>query len=189
MKKIVVFCLAISLMFTLSATVIAADTEINDTNSSSTQDVTASYNAAEETEKIYQVDITWGSMEFVYNEAYQGVWNPETHVYENATEGGWTCEVDANKVTVTNHSNDSIVVKMENSIKTEYQSTIAEMYWTNENEEKIISLALGNADNGLGVNGAGKETSGVMYLNLSGTMNETSGKTTIGTVTVTLQEK
>lgn len=37
---------------------------------------------------LISVDISWDSMAFTYIAPSKGTWNPETHNYENATEGG-----------------------------------------------------------------------------------------------------
>ena len=59
---------------------------------------------------IYDVDITYGSMTFVYD--YGSVWNPDTHSYKagpsGKQSGGWVSSgVDGtnNKITLTNNSN------------------------------------------------------------------------------------
>ncbi|SER33111.1 hypothetical protein SAMN04487884_104119 [Butyrivibrio fibrisolvens] len=59
---------------------------------------------------IYDVDITYGSMKFVYD--YGSVWDPDTHRYTAGSSGkqsgGWvTSGVNGtnNKITITNNSN------------------------------------------------------------------------------------
>lgn len=52
------------------------------------------------------VDIAWDSMEFTYAAPSKGTWNPETHNYENAAEGGWT--TDGGHITVTNNGNTGV---------------------------------------------------------------------------------
>lgn len=51
-----------------------------------------------EDEKHFNVDITWGSMDFTYS---NGIWNPVTHVYDGA---GWSCDEDDNRIIVKNNS-------------------------------------------------------------------------------------
>jgi len=53
--------------------------------------------------EIYDVDVTWGSMEFVYED----IWNPDTHDYDGI---GWSCAADANKILVTSRSNVPVAV-------------------------------------------------------------------------------
>lgn len=55
----------------------------------STIPVNGSYQEKLETETVYSVDISWGSMEFVYAKEGTGVWNPETHSYDNVSGAGW----------------------------------------------------------------------------------------------------
>lgn len=54
---------------------------------------------------VTRVNITWGAMEFTYEE---GTWNPDTHGYEG---GAWVADAaDANKITVTNAGNADVKV-------------------------------------------------------------------------------
>lgn len=55
------------------------------------------------------VDITWDSMEFIYNAPSNGTWNPETHQYVNATAGGWTSA--GGNITIINNGEVSILAK------------------------------------------------------------------------------
>lgn len=52
---------------------------------------------------VISVNISWDSMEFTYTAPSKGTWNPETHEYENASEGGWTSQ--GGNITVTNNGN------------------------------------------------------------------------------------
>ena len=45
-------------------------------------------------------------MDFTYTGASQGTWNPVTHAYEGAIDGGWSDNTPA--ITVTNHSNVAV---------------------------------------------------------------------------------
>ncbi|MBO6214656.1 MAG: hypothetical protein J6N76_03865 [Lachnospiraceae bacterium] len=79
------------------------------TNGESTIDVQAKVSGGNEI--VYDLDITWGAMQFEYD--YGSQWNPATHSYtagtSGAQDGGWvtTGYVDAtnNKITVVNNSN------------------------------------------------------------------------------------
>ena len=58
----------------------------------------------------YSVDVSWGDMQFKYDEA--SVWNPDTHEYKSSS-AYWKPRVDAgNVITITNHSNVEISVTL-----------------------------------------------------------------------------
>ena len=63
--------------------------------------------------EVTSVDLVWDDMSFTYTEGTKGIWNPETHAYDNPTAGGWTWSnaTDAKTapvITVTNHSNKAV---------------------------------------------------------------------------------
>ena len=61
--------------------------------------------------EVISVDISWDSVEFTYTAPSKGTWNPETHEYKNAAEGGWTATGGTDpKITVTNHSDTAVKV-------------------------------------------------------------------------------
>lgn len=72
--------------------------------------VYGTYVPGQKADTVYNVNIEWGAMDFTYTAGDEGTWNPETHEYEGATEGTWTSE--GNEVTVTNHSNAPVGVKV-----------------------------------------------------------------------------
>lgn len=68
---------------------------------------------------VYSVTIAWGSLQFEYQ---KGAWNPTTHQYD--TNGQWVVPTgDANKVTVTNHSNLGVNVNMTGELYTDDAGT------------------------------------------------------------------
>lgn len=103
MKKILAITGSIALALSMSISAFAA---INSDGGSQNIDVKAKYHDSVETPKIYDVDITWGAMEFTYTVSGTKTWNPENHQYTVSTEGSWTAT--GNEITVTNHSNTSI---------------------------------------------------------------------------------
>lgn len=72
--------------------------------------VYGTYVPGQKADTVYSVDIEWGDMNFTYTGGNEGTWNPDTHEYEGATEGVWTSE--GNTVTVTNHSNAPVGVRV-----------------------------------------------------------------------------
>ncbi|MBR5792758.1 MAG: hypothetical protein IKY34_06595 [Ruminiclostridium sp.] len=107
MKKLIAILL--SLTFVLSVSVCAGTIM---PGYSEQKTVTATYRATDA--PVYSVDITWGSMVFVYAKKSAGLWDPETHTYSNAVTEGWQYPVDstsglaANEIKITNHSNAEI---------------------------------------------------------------------------------
>lgn len=107
MKKLIAILL--TLTFVLSVSVFAGTIT---PGYSEQKTVTATYRATDA--PVYSVDITWGSMVFVYAEKSAGLWDPETHTYSNAVTEGWQYPVDstsglaANEIKITNHSNAEI---------------------------------------------------------------------------------
>lgn len=75
------------------------------------KDVTGTY--GDGGKPVYSYSYAWGSMEFTYNGAAEGTWNPETHQFEGeAGEAGWTCKTGANEIKVINHSNAAVKVNL-----------------------------------------------------------------------------
>ena len=171
MKKILSLVLALALVMSLGIPAFAA--EINGDNS---KDVTANYQAGEASQKVYLVDIVWGSLEFTYTDASEGTWDPETHTYTGTKAAEWSCAEGANKVSVTNHSNAEVTVEIANSNVLEGVT----MTWDK------ATLTLPTADNG--ENGAaGTPTTDSALLIVTGTITDTGAKQTLGTVTITLK--
>ena len=178
MKKIFALILAVMMIATMSVTAFAAELDADKVTGDKSKDVTAYYVAGQSTGPVYMVDIAWGSMEFTYTAASEGTWNPESHTYDGVTAAGWTYAENANKVTVTNHSNAAVSVAIT-------ESNLAEgvaFDWDKDN------FTLASADNGQGENGAGKPVSDSAELTVSGDLAkpENNEKVTIGTITVTI---
>lgn len=171
MKKILSLVLTLALVMSLGITAFAA--ELNGENS---KDVTANYQAGEASQKVYLVDIVWGSLEFTYTDASEGTWDPETHTYTGTKAAEWSCEEGANKVAVTNHSNAEVTVEIANSNVMDGVT----LTWDKE------TLTLPTSDNG--ENGAaGTPTTDSALLTVAGTITDTGAKQTLGTVTITLK--
>lgn len=105
------YILTMAGFFLLSATVALAAgdnfTE-NDLSTPKTYNITVTGTSQPTTtpERVYSIDVAWGSMDFTYNG--QKSWNPSTHKYDGEGTGNWHCDENANTVTVTNHSNADI---------------------------------------------------------------------------------
>ena len=177
MKKIFSILLAVMMIAAMSVTAFAAELPTDATDDTKSKDVTANYVAGTSAGAVYLVEIEWGSMEFTYTAASEGTWDPENHTYDGVTAASWTCADGADKIKVTNHSNDAVVVDITNSNVTDGIT----LTWDN------ASLELATADNGVD-GAAGTPTTATATLTVSGTLAENTEKVTIGTVTLTLNE-
>ncbi len=75
--------------------------------------VTGSY-TGDSGKPVYSCSYSFGSMHFNYSGGSQGTWDPKTHEFSGeASSGGWTCADGADEVTIINHSNGAIAVRME----------------------------------------------------------------------------
>ena len=174
MKKIIAIILALALVMSLSITAFAAD--LNE--GAKTGDVTVNYTKGKDGGTIYRVDVIWGSMEFSYTSEAKGVWNPETHKYDEAAPAKWECAKDANKIAVTNHSNTKVTVSLT------YNQ--AESYSDVKGTFDVPSLTLESAEGTT----FEKAPAASAFLTLSGDLDEGVEKTTVtvGTITVTLNK-
>lgn len=171
MKKRTALAMTLVVTMVMGTTVFAA--EIND----GSHQVTATYVEGSSSDTIYSVDVSWGSMEFTYTSPAQGTWDPETHEYLGAEDSGrWTYAEDANKITVTNHSNAAVEAGL--------TYTAAEGY---EDIEGIFDSAALNLPTAVGteVDAAPSDSA---LLEISGELPESEESVTVGTVTVTLNK-
>lgn len=176
MKKFLTITLAIAMILTMgSISAFAATTNIDEAPGSDSADVKASYQAGSTGGTVYSVDIEWGSLEFIYTDAAAGTWNPGTHTYDGAiTAAGWNCASGADEITITNHSNAAIKAELT------YASDAAHTTVTGAFDQSTLNL---DTADGIAVGSAPNATA---KLTLSGTMAETAGTVTVGTVTVTI---
>ena len=69
---------------------------------------------------VYSVDIEWGSMEFIYAKSNKLTWDPTQHVSVGTPSTKWTVPegksnngLAANEIRLTNHSNASVVARLD----------------------------------------------------------------------------
>ena len=99
MKKLLMIALAVAMVLITAIPCFAA----NDA------DVKVNYGAEGEAAAVYSVNVTFGTMAFVYTDA--SFWDPETNEFLGTdVEGTWSCAEGANVVTVSNHSNAAVAV-------------------------------------------------------------------------------
>lgn len=174
MKKIFTIILTLALLSTASVTAFA-ESPITAKGGSDSAEVKGTYVAGGTAATIYSIDIAWGSMEFTYTDASSGTWNPINHKYDGAKAAAWSCEEDANKIEVTNHSNADVTVQFSYASESEYSEITGTFSDAKLNLASAVDTEPLNAP------------SGSATLSLSGALsNENSENTKIGTVTVTL---
>jgi hypothetical protein len=69
-------------------------------------------------------DIAWGSMSFTYTDGENG-----------AADGAWSCEEDANKITVTNNGDNGFSVQPHYNAEEEYEEIVGKFYLSMDAEE------------------------------------------------------
>lgn len=122
---------------------------------------------------VISVDVTWGSMQFTYN---VGDWDPDTHQYE----GGWTCDEDENKITVTNNSNIAIDVTCEYAKAQGYERISGS--FTVNGQSANFPFTLDELEEG------GTPDSRDVYLTLESEKPDDEIQGQVGTVTVSIDE-
>lgn len=172
MKRILSLILAMVMIMSLSITTFAVESVANGGTDSA--DVTGTY-SSEATVIVYSVDISWSDLEFTYNGAFEGNWNPKTHEYDDATAAGWAS--GNGTITVTNHSNTAITATPSYIAKTGYES--AGMNFSSP------ALQVASADNGVD-GAAGTAVVGSITVTPTGSLPEGTEGATIGTITITI---
>ena len=107
-KTLTTLAILLVLALCLSVPAFATDATISENAGTDSVDVNGVYVPGTVASKVVSVDLSWGSMSFTYNAASEGEWDEDTHDYVNKTEAEWVCDENANKITVTNHSNTAI---------------------------------------------------------------------------------
>ena len=114
-------------------------------------------------------------MEFTYNAATQGSWNPSTHSYGEGSQASWTYETNANVITVKNHSNAGITASFD--FEAEEGFGVEGVF--SSNGSFTLETAEGKAPE--------NPPTGTTELTISGELDSgVTNFTKIGTVTVTI---
>lgn len=172
-KKLLSVLIAIAMVSSLSVTAFAAT--VTEDGGESSADVKGTYVAGKTTPTVYSVDVAWGSMEFTYTDEYIGDWNPATHNYVNPIPAAWSCDTDANKVTVTNHSNTAITATFDYTQKSEYTSVTGAFSNTPLDIPSAVNTEVSAAPNASS------------SLSLNGDLSKEASNITVGTVTVSIK--
>jgi hypothetical protein len=177
MKKMISVHLVLALSLCMGITAFAA--EIDADGGEASADVKGTYVSGGDRATVYSVDVAWGSMEFTYTSYFIGNWNPDTHVYDDSTDAKWTCDADANKITVTNHSNTSVLATPSYTASGESIGIVNAEF---DKENIYLASAVGKTME--------NAPTGSFLLTLSGQLNEdVEDLTVIGSVTVTITEE
>lgn len=122
--------------------------------------------------KVYSVDVTWGTMSFIYVHNGIRTWNENTHEYDVKYTSEWKAE--GNTIQLTNHSNTSVQANFIYNNGTQYSDIKGNF------NSAVLNLpsALGKAVNA-------SELTGERTLTLSGSMpNGVDNLTTVGSIKV-----
>ena len=184
MKKIISLILALVLVLSMSATAFAYD--IDENTNTATNDVTASYQPGTGGGTVIAVDIAWNGLEFTYNGESHPEWNPEELEYEGEeVAAGWA--TSNGSITITNHSNSFLVATFSYSAQTGYADTSMVFTPNFQTGYDANRVYIGNADNGLGANGAGQAQSLTVEVVPTGFIPSTTpAGDTIGQITVSI---
>lgn len=156
-------------------TVFAGSATVSSVPGTQTIEVKGQYQSGTPASTVYKVDISWGDMLFTYTAGSQGTWNPQTHSFDNATQGSWSSASGSNVITVTNHSNAAVTAGFSYTPGSSYSGI------TGTFSKSSINLA--SAVNTQPTAAPSDSTS----LTLSGTLSSSvTSPTSIGTITVSL---
>ncbi len=173
MKKALAILLTLALMCA-GLTVFAGSATVSSPGGNTTIDVQGKYQSGDEPATVYYVDVSWGSMEFTYNAATLGSWDPSTHSYVEGSQASWTYDINANVITVKNHSNAGITASFNFEAKGDFDV---------EGEFSDVSFTLETAEGKTLEN----TPTGTTALTISGELDSSvTTSTKIGTVTVTI---
>ena len=173
MKKLFAALLAGAMLASLSVTAFAAE----NTGATPTEiTVNGTYTPGTAADEKISVDIVWEAMNFTYTAPSQGTWNPATHAYEGATEGGWSDNTPS--ITVKNHSNVAVNATLD--FKADVAGVVGTFTETSGTaNDKVLELATAE---GTEVSAAPTATAN---FGISGAAIDATQ--TLGTITVTIK--
>lgn len=180
MKKLLIVCMSVVLVLSLSVTVWAGSYK-GDLRSVEIP-VIASYEATTEATEVYSVDIIWGDMAFTYKASNPGTWNPNELIYEGSTEPGWTFStatssenINGNQIRVTNRSNADIFCNFSFAPTSDGTYSNISGSFSPGSSFRINPAQIGSA------------SSEIVSLNLDGTPPSDISDTQIGTITISIE--
>ena len=178
MKRLLSILLVSVLMFSVTATVYAAE----NSGGSSTINVAGEYSTAS-TGEVVSVDVGWEEMSFKYTEG-EKQWDPGTHSYIGGENGGWSDNKPG--ITMTNHSNVDVVAELSfapaASVTGTFYSKSGDTYTALSADEQGANLSA--AAEGSEQSAADAKT---FYFGISG--GAITKNTSLGTITVSISFK
>ena len=190
MKKILSIILALAMALSMSVTAFAAT---NDGTSGTDITVNGTYTPGTAADEKISVDIVWEAMNFTYTAPSQGTWNPATHAYEGATEGGWSDNTPS--ITVKNHSNVAVNATLD--FKADVAGVVGTFTETSGTaNDKVLELATAEgtevsaaptATANFGISGAAidaDKTLGTITVTVAKTGSAEGGETATGVTTL-----
>ena len=178
MKKVISMILALVLVLSMGITAFAAELPEGES-----QSIKATYSVAESA-AVYKVDIAWGGMAFHYNPGVENVWDPENLIFVKTETGeaSWTpAEENGDTVTVTNHSNAVVGIKIAYTPAEENGVS-----GTVENGSFLLSTAVGTGKNAAPCDYAKLTLS---TENIPESFTDGSKDVVLGTITVTIEHE
>ncbi len=175
MKKMKYRIAAASMLLALAshALVLAAESTITSVPDTTNIDVQARYQGSSEEVTVYQIDVSWGDMQFTYSETGASTWNPATHEYEEAAQGSWSAQ--GNTITVINHSNAAVTAQLSFQAASGYEGISGSFSQSTLELATAVGTAVADAP------------SAVSELTLSGALAESvTDFSTIGQITVSI---
>lgn len=137
---------------------------------------------------VYSVDIEWGSMEFIYAKSTELTWDPTQHASVGTPSTKWTVPegksnngLAANEIRLTNHSNASVVARLDFNPEETFQ---AEHNGGGNFSKDHIQLA--DASHVTAVSDAPTET--VTFMPTGTLSEEQTTLTNIGNISVSLEQ-
>lgn len=133
--------------------------------------ITGIYQADAASPEVVSVDLVWTNMDFTYTAPSRGTWNPGTHAYDGATEGGWKATDGSDpRIVLTNHSNADIKADFS------FDSAVDGLNGSFEKNALVINTAVGTE--------VANAPMGENTFSVSGSAIDADKK--LGTITVTM---
>ena len=174
MRREKIIAAALAMTLSMGNTVFATETA-GPAPENRTAEIKATYSEEiPEPEITYNVEVTWGSLEYVYSSGITQKWNSNTLKFE-MTDGtaAWSCALGADQIKITNNSNTAITAALA------YSQTDSSVSGSFDQSKINLGTAEGTA--------AGAGPSGTATLTLGGDLSDpAAARKAVGNVTVTI---
>lgn len=176
MKKKMVGLLVIGMTLSMGIISSASNTQANNT-----ADVKAKFNSSVR-EEVQSVDITWGSMQFDYNEQ-EKEWDTQTHQWKSVdqTEAVWVLAADeTNFINITNHSSKAVAATLGYKSDSGYQDVVGTFTYNGSPLTAAITMEMPEENRDA-------KTYGVVFMPSGTLTGAVEDYTKIGTITISLE--